>query len=140
VTSDDPELVRRVIEEVAASLGVDPADVGPDDSLILDLGADSLDLLDLVFRLEEAFGIRIERGQIEVRIKEAMGGDPYELDGVLTPKALALLRRELPEVRPDRFREGLRSSEVVTLFTVRTLVRLVERSRAAPPAGKEPQA
>jgi acyl carrier protein len=134
--SDDPQVVERVIREVAESLGIDPADVSPDAGLVLDLGADSLDLLDLVFRLEEAFGIQIERGQIEVRIRETMGGEPYEIDGVLTAKALELLQRELPEVKPERFREGLRSSEVVTLFTVRTLVRLVERhleGKEAPP-------
>jgi acyl carrier protein len=125
--SESPQVVERVIREVAESLGIDPADVAPDAGLILDLGADSLDLLDLVFRLEEAFGIQIERGQIEARIKEAMGSEPYEVDGVLTPKALELLRRELPEVKPERIREGLRSSEVARLFTVRTLVRLVER-------------
>jgi acyl carrier protein len=130
--SENPQVVERVIREVAESLGIDPADVAPDAGLILDLGADSLDLLDLVFRLEEAFGIQIERGQIEARIKEAMGGEPYEIDGVFTPQALELLRRELPEVKPERIREGLRSSEVARLFTVRTLVRLVERH--LPPA------
>ena len=130
--SENPQVVERVIREVAESLGIDPVDVGPDDGLIPDLGADSLDLLDLVFRLEEAFGIQIERGQIEARIRSAMGGKAYEIDGVLTPKALELLRRELPEVKPERIREGLRSSEVVRLFTVRTLVRLVERH--VPPA------
>jgi acyl carrier protein len=129
--SDDPRVLERVIREVAESLGTDPAAVSPDASLILDLGADSLDLLDLVFRLEEAFGIQIERGQIEARIREAMGGEAYEIDGVLTTKALDLLRRELPEVKPERVRDGLRSSEVVRLFTVRTLVRLVERHGAA---------
>ena len=127
--SEDPQVVERVIREVAESLGVDPADVSPDAGLVLDLGADSLDLLDLVFRLEEAFGIQIERGQLEARIRETMGGEPYELDGVLTPRALELLRHELPEVKAERFRDGLRSSEVVSLFTVRTLVRLVERHR-----------
>lgn len=121
------EVVERVRREVAESLGIDPADVGLDHSLILDLGADSLDLLDIVFRLEEAFGVQIERGQIEARIREAMGGEPYEVDGVLTPKALRLLQERLPEVPKDRFREGLRASEVVQLFTVRTFVRLVEQ-------------
>jgi acyl carrier protein len=125
--TDDPQVLERVAREVAESLGIDPADVTPDAALIPDLGADSLDLLDLIFRLEEAFGIQIERGQIETRIRETMGGEPYEVDGILTPKALDLLRRELPEVKAERFREGLRSSEVVRLFTVRTLVRLVER-------------
>ena len=107
--NDDPQVVERVIREVAESLGVDPADVSPDAGLVLDLGADSLDLLDLVFRLEEAFGIQIERGQLEARIREAMRGEPYEIDGVLTPKALELLQCELPEVKPERFRDGLRS-------------------------------
>jgi acyl carrier protein len=128
---DDPQVLERVVREVAESLGTDPAAISPDAGLILDLGADSLDLLDLVFRLEEAFGIQLERGQIEARIRETMGGEPYEIDGVLTAKALDLLRRELPEVKPERIRDGLRSSEVVQLFTVRTLVRLVERHGAA---------
>jgi acyl carrier protein len=129
--TDDPQVLERVIREVAESLGTDPAAISPDAGLVLDLGADSLDLLDLVFRLEEAFGIQIERGQIEARIRETMDGEPYEVDGVLTAKALDLLRRELPEVKPERIRDGLRSSEVAQLFTVRTLVRLVERHRAA---------
>lgn len=139
MTEPEPVL-QRVRHEIAESLGIDPDTVSPDQSLLLDLGADSLDLLDMVFRFEEAFNIRIERGQIETRIRDAMGGEPYETDGILTPKALELLRAELPEVPAERFHPGLRSSEVVSLFTVRTLVRLVERHLPATPTDGTPPA
>ena len=79
------EIQSKMVDITCEQLQVPREQVNPSTSFVDDLGADSLDLLDLVFRLEEAFGIQIERGQIEARIREAMGGEPYEIDGVLTP-------------------------------------------------------
>ncbi|MDP7112750.1 MAG: acyl carrier protein, partial [Myxococcota bacterium] len=92
-------------------------------------GAESLDFLDIAFRLEESFGIKIPRGDIQQKAEAeaATGADAFEIDGVLTDLGLAKLREALPEVPDDRFREGLTVREIPTLFTVETFVNLVVR-------------
>ncbi len=112
---------------MAAVVDKDVAVVHEIDRIIGDLGADSLDLLDLVFHLERRFGIRISPNGIEKRVKAELGDVPLEIDGVYTPPALALLRAALPEVPPGEFPEGLHSSRLPQVFRVATFVNLVAR-------------
>jgi acyl carrier protein len=120
------EVVRNCFAE---ALGLDDDEVNLDDFVIDDLGAESLDFLDIAFRLEESFGIKIPRGDIQQKAEAeaATGTDAFEIDGVLTDLGLAKLREALPEVPDDRFREGLTIREIPTLFTVETFVNLVVR-------------
>ncbi len=113
----------------ADALGLDDDEVTLDSFVIDDLGAESLDFLDIAFRLEEAFGIKIPRGDIQEKAEaQAVAGDePFEVDGVLTGTGLTKLREALPEVPDDCFRDGLTVREIPTLFTVETFVNLVVR-------------
>ena len=113
----------------AEALGLDDDEVTLDSLVIEDLGAESLDFLDIAFRLEEAFGIKIPRGDIQQKAEEeaAAGAEPFEVDGVLTELGLHKLREAMPEVPQDRFREGLTVREIPTLFTVETFLNLVVR-------------
>ena len=95
--------------------------------MIEDLGAESLDFLDIAFRLERTFEIRIPRGGIEDAAKEGVEDEKYEVEGVLTASALISLRKALPEVPEDAFRDGLRTSEVPEVFRVATFYNLVVR-------------
>lgn len=132
---DDQELTEKLHACIAQTIGIETEKVTPDASLVDDLGADSLDLLDLVFRLEQAFQIRISRGDIERRAKETLPEEDFEQDGLLTPSAKDALRRELPEIPSERFDAVSRPSDIPRLFTARTFLRLVkkqlEASRAA---------
>lgn len=122
------EVIEKVKGCLAQVLDKDQSEIGVDDSLINDLGVDSLDFLDLIFRLESAFGIRLKRGEIEGTARELADKEGFEQDGVITPAGLTALQQALPEVPKERFIEGLKVNEIATLFTVRTFVRLVENN------------
>jgi acyl carrier protein len=121
------EIVRGVCECVAAVVDTDPSNVHEGDRILEDLGADSLDLLDLVFQLEQRFKIKISPRDIERRAQKELGGIPLEVEGVYTPEAIEQLRRTMPEVPSEELSEGLRSADLPRSFRVATFVRLVIR-------------
>ena len=119
----------KVAETVADALGCEPEDVKPDASLIDDLGAESIDFLDLVFRLERAFKVKIPRGKI---VEDARGTLPeaeFEQKGLVTEKGLAQLKGFLSEVPASRFKSPLKVAEIPRLFTVETFCKLVIRAQ-----------
>lgn len=120
------EVEAAVIECVARVVDAPAETIRPDSVLVGDLGADSLDLLDLIFQLEQRFNIRIEPKGIERRARAALGGAELEDNGVYTPSALAQLRAALPEVPAEELAEGFRSADLPRRFRVATFVRLVE--------------
>ena len=121
------EIVKGVCECVGVVVDRDPSTIRETDSIINDLGADSLDLLDLVFHLEQKFKIKITPRGIERATQEKLGSIPIEIEGVYTPEALAELRAALPEVPAVELPEGLRNTELPRRFRVATFVNLVIR-------------
>jgi acyl carrier protein len=121
------EIVRGVCECVASVVDRSPATIREENKIIDELGADSLDLLDLVFQLEQRFRIKISPRDIERRAQKELGDTPLEIDGVYTPEALQQLRKNLPEVPEEEFSEGLRTADLPRCFRVVTFVRLVTR-------------
>ncbi len=122
----DPVVWEKVQHAVAEALGLDDDEVEMDARLIEDLGAESLDFLDLVFRLERAFGIKIPRGGVESQARGSLNEDiVYEVDGALTAAGLEKLAEAMPEVPAAEFSEGLKTSEIPTLFRVATFYRIV---------------
>ena len=93
-------------------------------SLIDDLGAESLDFLDLLFRLETDYGVKIPRDGVRVAAQDGLS-EGFEQNGILTDQALDRLRVLMPEVPPARFAPGLRTHQIPNLFTAETFVRLV---------------
>ena len=125
---DTSTVYPRIQPLMADVLAIDEKDIRPDASLINDYGAESIDLLDLVFRLEREFKVKIPRGQIE---KEARGGlsvEEFESKGKVTEKGLAALREYLPEVPEDRFKSDMKVTQIPALFTVETFCRVVQRA------------
>jgi len=118
------EILATVRKYVADVLAIDPAKVTTDASLINDLGAESLDFLDLVFQLETEYGVKIPRDGIRVAAQEGLA-EGFEQGDVLTPAALDRLKLLMPEVPPARLAPGLKSHQIASLFTVETFVRLV---------------
>lgn len=128
----DEAVFVKVRSCIAEALGLDEDEVEYSSKLIGDLGAESLDFLDIAFRLERAFDIRIPRGGIEAASKEGLAeGESYEVNGVLTPVALERLAQHMPEVPRAEFRQGLKVSEVPTLMRVGTFYNVVTNLRAA---------
>lgn len=116
----EEQVFAKVQDCFIEALGVDDDEVTLDATVIDDLGAESLDFLDIVFRLERAFDIKIPRGDTENQVQEAMGEESYEVDGVLTALALDKLRAVMPEVPEDEIQEGLQTKDIVKLFRVAT--------------------
>ena len=115
----------KVKEIIADVLVVDEDDVTLDRRLIVDLGAESIDFLDLVFQLEKEFGIKIPRGQLEKNARGDLTQDEFEKSGVLTPKGLAALKNYLSEVPGDYFKPNMKVNEIPMLFTVETFCKLI---------------
>lgn len=96
-------------------------------SLVNDLGADSLDFLDLVFQLEEKFGIKISRSEVNLFQSLGLPEEEAHKDGVLTDRAIDKLRSLMPEVDPGVFKPGLLVATVPKLLTVETFLNIVTR-------------
>ena len=89
------EIYTKVSATLCEALNVDEEDIKPTATLQGDLGAESIDFLDIVFRLEREFGIKIPRG--ELFPESIFQGDPeYVQDGKVTPKGLDELRTRMP--------------------------------------------
>ena len=124
LASRHEELYATVRACVADVLAIDPSKVTPEASLIADLGAESLDFLDLVFRLETEYGGKIPRDGIRLAAQDGLA-DGFDKGGVLTPEALSRMRMLMPEVPAAKLHDGLRTHQIPELFTTETFVRLV---------------
>lgn len=125
------EILVKLRPLVAEVLAISPEKVGFESVLISDLGAESIDLLDLSFRIEEEFKVSIQADEIEREAKNRLAGQPYETNGVLTDAALAEIRASMPELPLVRITPGLRKSQLPALLTVGFFVRLVARKQAS---------
>ncbi len=120
---------NHVIGEVRAivmdALGMDEAEVELKTRLIDELDAESLDLLDIVFRLERSFGIKIPRGEIERKSRGGLTDGEFEVEGMVTSKGLEALQDTMPEVDPIYFKDGLAVKDIPRLLTVETFYNIV---------------
>lgn len=118
------EIENAVRAIVAESLAIDVAMVSPTVSLIEELGAESLDFLDIVFKLERAYDIQITRGELERAARGDMTDDEFAPGGVISVAGLDRLRELMPEVAAQ-IKPGLHPAQILSLFTVQTFVHLV---------------
>ena len=116
----DTDVWAKVQVAFAEALGLDEDEVELSSLIIEELDAESLDFLDIAFRLERAFDIKIPRGGIEKAAREGIDDEEYEVEGILTEAALVKLRAAMPEIPAENFRDGLRTTEVPELFVVAT--------------------
>ena len=114
--------VREIIAEV---LVIDEDEVSLNSRLIADLGAESIDFLDLVFQLEKEFSIKIPRGQLEKNARGNLAEDQFEKGGVLTVEGLSALKNYLSEVPAEQFKSNMKVNEIPMLFTVETFCKLI---------------
>jgi acyl carrier protein len=124
----------KVAQVIADALGCDVGDVQLQVPLIEGLDAESIDFLDLVFRLERGFGVKIPRGKI---VEDARGDLPeaeFEKGGIVTDAGLAQLRDFLSEVPAERFKTPLKAADIPRLFTPETFCKVVIRAQRAAPA------
>ncbi len=105
------EIFEELKPPLVEVLGVSPEKIRLDSVLVSDLGAESIDLLDLSFRIEEKFQVRIEANEIEREARKRLPGGAYEKDGYLTEAALDEIRKSLPELDANKLVKGLRKMD-----------------------------
>jgi acyl carrier protein len=137
VTQEEIDAVfPTVAETMADALGCDLEDIKPRLSLIEDLDAESIDFLDMVFRLERAFKIKIPRGKIVENARGNLSEGEFEQKGIVTDVGMAQLKAYLSEVPAERFRSPMKVADIPRLFTPETFCKLVvQAQRGAKAAG-----
>src|SRR5277367_3390293 len=111
------EIYSKVSATLVEALNVDEEDIKPTSTLQGDLGAESIDFLDIVFRLEREFGIKIPRG--ELFPESIFQGDPdFVQDGKVTERGLQELRTRMPFADINKFEKNPDLSAISDLFTV----------------------
>lgn len=119
------EIYAKVSATLVDALNVDEEDVKPTSTLQGDLGAESIDFLDIVFRLEREFGIKIPRG--ELFPESIFQGDPeFVQNGRVTDKGLQELRARMPFADLSDFEADPQVSHISDLFTVELIARYVQ--------------
>lgn len=118
------EIFRSVQETLVDALGVDDDEVSAEATLKGDLGAESIDFLDIVFRLEQSFNIKIPRG--ELFPEDLLNNPEYVENGKMTEVGLASLKAAMPFADFSKMEADPDVSKMPDLFTVDTLVRYVD--------------
>lgn len=135
ITKEEIQAVfPKVAETMADALGCDVEEVKLNVSLIEGLDAESIDFLDMVFRLERAFKIKIPRGRIIENARGEMPEQEFEQKGVLTEAGLAQLKSYLSEVPAERFHNPMKVADIPRLFTPETFCKLVIHAQREAPA------
>ncbi|MHC4150104.1 MAG: acyl carrier protein [Planctomycetota bacterium] len=119
------EIVQEVQEVLVDALGVDNEEVTTKATLMGDLGAESIDFLDIVFRLEKAFEIKIPREEL-FPAESLMNNSDYINNGKLTEKGLNELRSKMPHTDLAAFENDPDINKLGDLFTVGAIVNFVE--------------
>ena len=117
------EVFEKVRETLVDALGVDEDEVTPEATLTGDLGAESIDFLDIVFRLEKAFDIKIPRG--ELFPDNILNNPEFVQDGKLTDAGLAQLKERMPHADFSDFEQDPDVNKLPDLFTVKTIVNYI---------------
>lgn len=122
VTKD--EVFKKVQTALVDALGVDEEEVTPQATMVGDLGAESIDFLDIVFKLEKSFGIEIPRKELSP--EDLLTNADYVQEGKVTPAGVAELKRRMPFVDFTKFEANPQVREFSNLLTVGDLCRYVE--------------
>jgi acyl carrier protein len=118
------EIYKKVQDVLVDALGVDADEVTPDAVIKDDLGAESIDFLDIIFRLEKAFTIKIPRGEM---MPENLASDPRLVQGgKVTPEGIAELKQRMPHSDFTEFEKDPEVDAMSKLFTVDAIVNYVE--------------
>src|ERR1700736_4932295 len=119
------EIYTKVSATLVEALNVDEDEIKPTSTLQGDLGAESIDFLDIVFRLEREFGIKIPRG--ELFPESIFNGDPeFVQNGRVTDKGLQELRQRMPFADLGQFEKDPELSALGDLFTVEMIARYIQ--------------
>ena len=125
MTMSQDEIFQEVQEVLVDALGVDDDEVIADATLMGDLGAESIDFLDIVFRLEKAFGIKIAREEL-FPIESLMNNPEFVNNGKLTETGLAEIKSKMPHTDLTVFENDPDINKLGDLFTVSSIVNYIQ--------------
>ncbi len=117
----EKELFTKVQQTLAGALGVDESEISPEASLKRDLGAESIDFIDIVFRLEKAFDLKIPAGDLFP--SHLLNDERFVKEGMVTAEGLVELRTKLPYLELEEFSKDPQITKLADCFTVRMLLR-----------------
>lgn len=120
----EKEIFAKIQETLAGALGVEPEEVRPEASLTKDLGAESIDFIDIIFRLEKAFNIKIPNG--ELFPGNILADERFVKEGRVTVGGLAEIKAKVPYLDVDLFSRDPQVSKLAEFFTVQMILRYVE--------------
>ena len=129
------EYLPQVRSAVAEALGKEEDEVSPKATLLYELGAESIDLLDMLFRLQRTTGVKIQASDLAHYVQGGIADDEFgdEEKDIITPVGMAQLKIVMPQIIAMDLDGKLAPEKVMSYFTVENLVDLVV-SRAAPVA------
>ena len=116
----EQEILKKVKETLSAALGTEENDIHLDSSLVRDLGAESIDFIDIIFRLEKNFDIKIPSG--ELFPANLLNDERFVHQGRVTPLGLDELRNKIPYMDVDAFSKDPQISKMGDFFTVLMIV------------------
>jgi len=119
----EAEIFDKVKDTLVDALGVDDDEVTPEATLTGDLGAESIDFLDIVFRLEKAYDIKIPRG--ELFPDNIVNNPEFVQDGRLTEAGMGELKTRMPHADFSEFEQDPDINKMAELFKVQTIVNYV---------------
>lgn len=122
MNNDTFERVRKCLAEV---LALDPTTIAPESKLIADLGAESLDLVELMYLLEQEFSIRLEQEDLSLSAQLGLPEDEIHVNEVLTPRALELLQERYPA--EEWLKPGVTRGKLANLLTVAEVAKSLEK-------------
>jgi len=118
------DVFDRVRDTLVDALGVDEDEVTEGATLVGDLGAESIDFLDIIFRLEKNFNIKIPRGEL---FPENLAADESLVkEGMVTPQGIEKLRASMPHADVSKFAQNPKVENIQELFTVGMIVKFLE--------------
>lgn len=121
-----------VLEAVAVALGAEDDEVTREATLLGDLGAESIDLLDILFRIERATGVKIEAADLAEHIQGGIPDEEFgDEAGIVSARGLEHLKTVMPQIDVDELAGSLEAEQVIGLFTVGNLTDLVTQRASA---------
>jgi acyl carrier protein len=126
------EIGGAVKEALVGALGVEEDEITPEATLLGELGAESIDLLDILFRLERKLGVKIQAADLAAHVQGGIPDDRFgDTSGKITAEGLAQLKKVMPQIDTDALSGKLEAEKVMSLFTVDNLTEMVAQKVAA---------
>lgn len=126
MTMTQDEIYSAVQNAIVDALGVGDDEVTPDATLLGDLGAESIDLLDILFRIERQLGVKIQASDLSAYVQGGIPDEEFgDENGIITQKGLDQLKKVMPQIDESELSGKLRAEQVMSLFTVQNLADMV---------------